>query len=112
MRGTLWRIDTKHHKVTIDAASPLADEAAIVAVVAFDDNQLEELRSSLREYVELEVSLIEQRRSYEQTARTKEMKLLSVKPWNPVEDAYAAETEAVDTPLAFEPPESEESESA
>lgn len=94
LRGTLWRLDTKHRKATIDAASPTADEAAIVAIVAFDDEQLEELRQSLREYVEVEVSLTEQRRSYEQTARSREMKLLSVKPWNPVEDAYAADTES------------------
>lgn len=100
LRGALWRIDTKHRKVTIDAASPTADEAAIVAVVAFDDNQLEELRKSLREYVELEVSLIEQRRSYEQTARSREMRLLSVKPWNPVEDAYAAQEAPAEPNLA------------
>jgi hypothetical protein len=88
----LWRIDTKHRKVTIDAASP-GDEASIVAVVAFNDDQLEELRQSLREYVEIEVSIVEERRTYEQTARSRIMKLLSVKPWSPVDDAYAAEAD-------------------
>ena len=81
---------TKHHKVTIDAAAP-EDETARVAVVAFEDAQLEELRQSLREYVEIEVSIVEQRRSYEQTARSQAMKLISVRPWSPVDDAYAAE---------------------
>jgi hypothetical protein len=111
LRGTMWRIDTKHRKVTIDAASP-SDEAAIVAVVAFKDDQLEELRKSLREYVEVEVSIIEQRRSYEQTARSQEMKLLSIKPWNPVKDAYAAEAPAAEAPAAEAVAEPEEAEPA
>ena len=56
--------------------------------------------------------IIEQRRSYEQTARSKEMKLLAVKPWNPVEDAYAAETTTLDADLDAEEAEPEEAEPA
>jgi hypothetical protein len=99
LRGTLWRIDTKHRQVTIDAAS-LGDEAAHVAVVTFEDGQLEELRQSLREYVEVEVGVVEQRRSYEQTARSREMKLLSIQLWDPAADAYEASAEVEPEPDA------------
>jgi hypothetical protein len=95
VRGALWRIDTKHHKVAIDAAAR-DDDASIVVEVLFGDNQLEQLRQLLREHVEVEVSIVEQRRSYEQTARSREMKLLSVEPWSPTDDAYAAEAPETD----------------
>jgi hypothetical protein len=90
VRGALWRIDTKHRKVTIDATA-CDDETPTVTDVLFEENQLEELRALLREYVEVEVSIVEQRRSYEHAARKREIKLLSIKRWNPVEDADSAE---------------------
>lgn len=96
LRGSLWRIDTKHSKVTIDAAAQ-EEDAPIVVEVCFEEDQLEELRKLLREHVEVEVSIVEQRRSYEQTARSREMKLLSIKPWSPVDDAYAVEIEDDET---------------
>jgi hypothetical protein len=99
LRGTLWRIDTKHHKVTIDA-SGTDDEPVVIATVAFEDDQLDDLKQSLREYVEVEVSIIEQRRVYEQTARSQAMKLLSIKAWSPVDDAYEAEAEAASEPAS------------
>jgi hypothetical protein len=92
VRGSLWRIDTKHHKVAIDAAAQ-DDDASIVVEALFEDRQLEQLRPLLREYVEVEVGIVEQRRSYEQTARSREMRMLSVEAWSPTKDAYAAETE-------------------
>lgn len=101
LRGTLWRIDTKHRKITIDAAAATED-MAIVATVDFVDSQLDGLREALREHVEVEVSVIEQRRSYEQTARKQEMKLLALKPWNPVGEAQEAQA-AAETDIAAEP---------
>jgi hypothetical protein len=90
LRGTLWRIDTKHNKMTIDAAGSDEDDP-IVVTVSFDDSQLEDLKESLREYVEVETSITEIRRSYEQTPRTKERRLLAIRSWNPVADAEDAE---------------------
>ncbi len=80
LQGYLWRIDIKHNKATIDTAE-VGEESSTPAIVAFDDEQLEELRPLLRDYVELEVAVTEERRRYEQAARSREMRLLHVESW-------------------------------
>ena len=85
LHGSLWRIDTKHHTIAIDAAGQDEDTAAMVTAT-FEDQQLEQLRALLRDYVEVELAVTAERRSYEQTARKWERRVLSIESWSPAEE--------------------------
>lgn len=68
LAGKLFRIDTKRGRVAVDVAQE-DDESPVVAEASFRPEQLDELRAALNYRVELEVSVVEERRRYERTAR-------------------------------------------
>ena len=72
LAGKLFRIDTKRGRVAIDVARE-DDESPVVAEASFQPAQLDELRAALNYRVELEVSVVEERRRYERTARDRTM---------------------------------------
>jgi hypothetical protein len=72
LAGKLFRIDTKRGRVAVDVAQE-DDEGPVVAEASFQPEQLDELRAALNYRVELDVSVVEERRRYERTARGRTM---------------------------------------
>lgn len=79
VRGTLFRIDTRRGRIAIDISEE-DDPSPVIEEASFSLDQLEELRSALHREVELEVSVIEERRRYERTARGRMMTVTRVIP--------------------------------
>ncbi len=77
LRGTLFRIDTKRGRIAVDVSSE-EDEAAVVAEASFTLDLLEKLRAALHKHVEIVVSVVEERRRYERTARSRAMTVFRV----------------------------------
>ena len=77
IRGKLFRIDTKRSRIAIDAYGE-SDEDAIIRIT-FQPSQLEDLRAALDHNVEIAVEVLEERRPYERTARTRVMSVASIK---------------------------------
>jgi hypothetical protein len=83
LRGTLFRIDTKHGRIAVDVSSE-TDESTVVAEASFNMDLLEPLRAALHKYVEIDVSVVEERRRYERTARSRAMTVVRVVESQPV----------------------------
>ena len=76
VQGKLFRIDTKRARIAVDSRE--ADESVIVEA-SFDPEQLETLRKALNRDIELAVEIVEERRPYEQTARNRLMKAVTIR---------------------------------
>lgn len=68
LRGKLFRIDTKRGRIAVDVSEE-ADEAPVVVEASFQPDQFDDLRDALNHQVAIEVSVVEERRRYERTAR-------------------------------------------
>jgi hypothetical protein len=79
LRGTLFRIDTRRGRIAIDV-SEADDPSPVIEEASFSLDLLEQLRKALHREVELEVSVIEERRRYERTARGRAMTVARVIP--------------------------------
>lgn len=79
LRGTLFRIDTRRGRVAIDVSDE-DDPSPVVEEASFSLDLLEDLRSALHGEVQIEVSVIEERRRYERTARSRAMTVTRVVP--------------------------------
>lgn len=79
LRGTLFRIDTRRGRIAIDVSAE-DDPSPIIEEASFSLDLLEQLRKALHREVELEVSVIEERRRYERTARGRAMTVTRVVP--------------------------------
>jgi hypothetical protein len=77
LKGKLFRIDTKRGLVAVDASEE-DDDSPVVVQAAFVPEQLEDLRAALNYQVELEVSVVEERRRYERAARGRTMSVASI----------------------------------
>jgi hypothetical protein len=77
LRGTLFRIDTRRGRIAIDVSKE-DDPSAVVEEASFSLDLLEDLRKALHREVQLEVSVIEQRRRYERSARGRLMTVTRV----------------------------------
>ncbi len=77
LRGTLFRIDTRRGRIAVDVSDE-NDESPVIEVASFSLDQLEDLRRTLHREVEIEVSVVEERRRYERTARGRLMTVTKV----------------------------------
>jgi hypothetical protein len=84
LAGKLFRIDTKRGRVAVDVAQE-DDEGPVVAEASFQPEQLDELRAALNYRVELEVSVVEERRRYERTARGRTMSVGTIRRLMPAD---------------------------
>jgi hypothetical protein len=82
--GKLFRIDTKRGRIAVDVAQEDTD-GPIVAEASFQPEQLDELRAALNNRVELEVSVVEERRRYERTARGRTMSVGAIRRLMPTD---------------------------
>jgi hypothetical protein len=78
LRGKLFRIDTKRLKIAVDVSQE-EDESTVIEEASFSPDQLESLREALNGLIELQVSVIEEKRRYERTARSRTMAVTSVR---------------------------------
>jgi hypothetical protein len=78
VRGLLFRIDTKRARIAVDADPEEEDGEPVVVEAVFSMDKLEELRAALRHRVDVEVSVLEERRRYERTARARTVTVTSV----------------------------------
>jgi|GEM_PF-3193570 len=88
LRGKLFRIDTKRLRIAVDISQE-EDESTVIEEASFSPDQLESLRGALNGLVELQVSVIEEKRRYERTARNRTMAVTSVRRLT-VEDESAS----------------------
>ena len=83
IRGMLFRIDTKRTKIAIDAESADDEGGPQVVEATFSIEMLEKLRPLLRERVELDVNVYEERRPYERSARSRTMSVKDARSLSP-----------------------------
>jgi len=98
LTGTLFRIDTKRGRIAIDVSDE-DDLSPVVEEASFSLDLLEDLRRSLHHEVTIEVSVVEERRRYERTARGRAMTVRRVLP----RDSLSAESAPRKPPLTFDP---------
>jgi hypothetical protein len=78
LRGKLFRIDTKRGRIATDVSRE-EDEAPDVVEASFRPDQFDDLRDALNQQVEIEVSVVEERRRYERTARGRTRSIMSIR---------------------------------
>lgn len=78
LTGKLFRIDTKRLKIAVDVSQE-KDESTVIEEASFSPDQLETLREALNSLVEVQVSVIEEKRRYERSARNRTMAVTSVR---------------------------------
>jgi hypothetical protein len=74
--GNLFRVDTKRWRIGMDAISDVGEWHVVEA--GFPQEQLDALKAGIRRHVRLNVEVVEARRPYERTARTRDRRVTSV----------------------------------
>ena len=83
LRGILFRIDTKRLRIAIDAELEDDEVDHQIVEAVFPIDMLEALRTALHGPVEIEVIVVEQRRRYERSARTRSMTVTAMRSLRP-----------------------------